>query len=144
MKNKLALLFSASILSISSSVALADPNPYAFDIQCPVAQNSSDMLSNYGDFIAGYGKKSVNNESESQIYFKSKSSVKGIPAQLDHYDNQGVKYNSTTGDVTCSYASNDGETSFEVTYTLINGKGGRADMISNNKIHIVIPFGLKA
>ena len=102
------------------------------------------MLSNYGDFIAGYGTKKIQGQDSGQIYFKSNSSIKDVPVQLDNYFNSGVKYTSTSGDVTCTYASNMGELSFEVAYTLTNGKGGKATSLSNDKIQILIPFALKA
>jgi hypothetical protein len=144
MRNKLALLFSASVLLISSTAALADPDPYTFDIRCPNAKTSSDLLSNYGGFIAGYGTKRINDKDETKIYFKSITSIKNIPAQIDHYENAGVKYNSTNGEITCTYSTSLNDPNFAITYTLTNGIGGKADLVSNDMIRIFIPFGKKA
>lgn len=143
MKMKLLLAVSASTLAISSPVAFADPNPFTLQIQCPNVNNPVNILSNYGDYIAGYGIEQIQGHEEvAQIYFKSKSNIKGIPAQLDDYINSGVKYNSTTGDVTCAYSSAVGDPSFGVTYTLANGKGGKAAIAESDRITVIIPFGL--
>ena len=144
MRNIFALTLAASVITFSSTVALADPIEINLEIQCPIAQNQSNMLSNYGDFIAGYGLERIKGQGDFSIYFKSNASIKGVPSQLENYFNSGVKYTSTTGDITCEYSSNAGEPSFEVIYTLTNGKGGKAISLGTSRINVLIPFGLKA
>jgi len=142
MKKKIALTFAALVVACSSPLALANPVGVEIDVFCPQTQYAFNMLSNYGDFIAGYGSENVGGQ-DTQIYFKSNTSVKGVPTNLDQYTNAEVAYASTTGNVTCSYMSNDGTPSFKIIYTLINGKGGQVFGASSNSITVEIPLGAK-
>jgi len=141
MKNIFALTLATAFVAFSSTVAFANPVGIDLDIQCPIVQNQSSMLSNYGDFIAGYGLERIKGQGDFPIYFKSKNSVNEIPAKLENYYNSAAEYNSTTGEITCKYASGKGEPFFEVNYTLTNGKGGKAEFLGDDRINILIPFG---
>ena len=141
MKKKFVLTFAALIVAGTSSLALANPTGVSVDVVCPVPQDPNSMLSNYGNFIAGYGLEHIEGHNPTRIYFKSDPSIKGVPAKLDQYQNYYAEYSSTTGNVTCSYISNDGTPSFKVIYTLINAKGGQVINSTSNEITIIIPFG---
>ena len=140
MKKIFAITLAASIVS---SAALAEPVGIYVEIECPVAQNQHIRLTNNGDYIGGYGLERIQGQVDSTVYFKSKASIKNVPADLQNYSNAGVKYGSSTGNVTCKYASSAGEASFEIIYTLMNGKAGKASVLRDNVINILLPFGLK-
>jgi hypothetical protein len=139
--NALVLFLLSSTVSLTPVVASADPGGINITIICPNVQNKEDMLSNYGDYIAGYGVKQIIFEPNLPIYFKSSASTARVPVDLQPYVNAWVKYNSSTGSISCSYVSNLGEPSFDMAYTLTNGKGGKITRVDNDRIFILIPFG---
>jgi hypothetical protein len=107
------------------------------DIPCPMAREQSNMLSNYGDFVAGYGLERIEGQGDFPIYFKSNTSGKNLSANLNDY------YSCTTGEVTCHYSGMAQNLPFKVIYTLANGKGGKAVAEGPDRINILVPFAYK-
>ncbi|KTD14780.1 hypothetical protein Lgra_0483 [Legionella gratiana] len=137
-----ALLMFSTI--IFSPVIKANPLSLIADIFCPVTQGASNSITNFGDYIAGFGTENILSQNN-PIYFKSISLAHNVPAQLGNYYNETTNYNSTTGEVTCNYVSNNPiEPRFAVAYTLTNGKGGAVQGQSSNSISIIFPVGLKS
>ncbi|KGP64184.1 hypothetical protein EP47_10305 [Legionella norrlandica] len=127
-----------------SPATMAGPVGLVVDIYCPVTQGAPNVITNFGDYIAGYGMENILSQNN-PIYFKTISMPHDVPAHLGNYYNETVNYNSTTGQVTCSYISNNPiEPRFAVAYTLTNGKGGAVQWQSGNSINIIFPVGLKS
>jgi len=131
---------SCLVLLSTPLLSYADPVNLQIDIQCPIVNSSSSTLSNFGDYIAGYGMETVSNQMF-PIYFKS-GPIQNIPAQLTNYVNSNTQYDSTKGTITCSYTSNDANPPFTVMYDLTNGKGGVVTSSSANSIDINLPVGM--
>lgn len=125
------------------NIAMADPTGYDITVACPSTQGSPNNIANFGDYIAGYGVEFILSQAL-QVYFHSTGSVQDVPANLINYFNDSVTYNSASGNIVCSYQSNNfGDPRFTVTYTLTNGLGGSVQAQSNNSISVRIPVGLK-
>ncbi|KTD76508.1 hypothetical protein [Legionella waltersii] len=130
------------LLSFVSAAALAGPVNLIVDVYCPSTQGPM-VLTNFGDYIGGYGMENILSQNN-PVYFKSISIAHDVPANLTTYFNESVNYNSTTGQVTCNYMSNNPtEPRFGVAYSLTNGKGGAVQWQSQNSINITIPVGLR-
>jgi hypothetical protein len=130
------------LLSIVSTAVMADPVNLIVDIYCPATQGPNP-LTNFGDYIGGYGAENILSQNN-PVYFKSISIAHDVPTSITNYFNESVNYNSTTGQVTCNYMSNNPtEPRFGVAYTLTNGKGGAVQWQSQNSININIPVGLR-
>ncbi|HBD9350567.1 TPA: hypothetical protein KLD36_001946, partial [Legionella pneumophila] len=84
-----------------SPVIKASPVGLIVDIYCPTTQGGPNVITNFGDCIAGYGMENILSQNN-PIYFKSISLAHDVPAQLGNYYNETTSYNSTTGQVTCS------------------------------------------
>ncbi|APF04067.1 TPA: hypothetical protein ACJ5DT_000780 [Legionella pneumophila] len=127
-----------------SPVIKASPIGLMVDIYCPTTQGAPNVITNFGDYIGGYGMENILSQNN-PIYFKSISLAHDVPAQLGNYYNEATSYNSTTGQVTCSYISNNPtEPRFAVAYTLTNGKGGSVQWQSGNSINIIFPVGFNS
>ena len=129
-------IFSSVLIAAACLVNLpasADPTTLKVTYRCPTG------LSNFGDYISGFGAEILGRSVTNKIYFKSFQYTPGIPVSLSKYSNSDTNYDSTTGNVICSYASSDtSESSFDLAYYVTNGKGGR--IISKNKKAIKIVF----
>lgn len=135
------LLLSGFVLL--SETATADPIFNEITVVCPTTQGSPNSIANFGDYIGGYGVEFILSQTL-QVYFRSTGSVKDIPSNLMNYFNDSINYNSASGNVICSYQSNNPiDSRFTVTYTLTNGLGGSVLSQSNNSINIILPTGLK-
>ncbi|KTD40732.1 hypothetical protein [Legionella parisiensis] len=141
-------IFLSSLLMLSSlivlpEVAQADPIGYETTFFCPMAQGGPNAVTNFGSYIGGYGIENILSQTL-QVYFRSTGSVQDVPANLINYFNDSVTYNSATGNIICSYQSNNpADPRFTVTYTITNGLGGAVQAQSNNSISIRMPVGLK-
>lgn len=146
-----------SLLAVSSfalsSIAMASPlssigiiaNPVGLpsDIVCPATQGTSNVVTNFGNYIAGYGTQFMLANSL-PIYFKSSGAPTGVPSKLVSYINDTADYDSATGKVTCSYVSNSlGQPAFSVDYYLTNGQGGIVVAQSNNSVSLMFQVGVK-
>jgi hypothetical protein len=143
----LAILFSLLIAPpalMAKTIGITiNPTGLNIDIVCPETQSGPNVLANFGDYIAGYGYENILSQTNN-IYFKSSCLPSDIPNQLTNYNNDSVKYNSTTGLVTCAYSSiNQNEGNFSINYTLTNGRGGVVLSQSNNEINLLLPVGFK-
>lgn len=120
---------------------IANPVGVPADIVCPSTLGSSNVLTNFGSYIAGFGTESILSVSNA-VYFKSNSLPDEMPRKLVNYFNEAADYDSTTGKVTCRYASN-GPTDprFSVYYTLTNGTGGVIQGQSSNSISLLFQVG---
>ena len=142
---KSSLVYSILLLSTItfSPVINAGPVGLVVDIYCPATQGTPNVVTHFGDYIAGYGVENILSQNN-PIYFKSISLAHEVPAQLVNYYNESASYHSTTGQVTCTYASNNPvEPRFGVAYNVTNGKGGAVQWQSNNSINIIFPVGIK-
>ncbi|CAM3044830.1 hypothetical protein LEAN103870_14540 [Legionella anisa] len=141
-------IFLSSLLMLSGSIALpemamADPIGYEVNVFCPMTQGGPNAVTNFGSYIGGYGMENILSQTL-QVYFRSTGSVQDVPANLINYFNDSVTYNSATGNIICSYQSNNpADPRFTVTYTITNGLGGTLLGQSNNSITVRIPVGLK-
>jgi hypothetical protein len=129
---------------ISSPVhIIANPVGLPSDIVCPSTQGTSNVITNFGNYIAGYGTEFMLSNSL-PIYFKSGLPTAGTPRKLAGYFNESTDYDSTTGKVSCNYVSNNlGEPAFSVDYFLTNGQGGVVVAQSNNSISLLFQVGVK-
>ncbi len=143
MKKKYAL---GSLLALSTlvlSTAIASPVGFQADIYCPSTQGSSNVITNFGDYISGYGVEYLLSQTN-PAYFRSTAYVQNVPATLINYFNDSISYNSTTGVVSCNYQSNIAtDPTFSVSYFVTNGKGGAVQWQSANAIGIMFPVGLR-
>jgi len=141
----LALLCSVSGLTFVPVMVIADPIGLNINVVCPVANGGSpNTLTNFGDYVAGFGQEFIQNQGSPSIYFKSAANPLNMPNKLLNYSNQMADYDSVTGQVFCSYvSSNPAEPSFTVSYTLANGKGGQITQQSNNNVNILLALGFR-
>lgn len=123
--------------------ANADPIDYNMQIKCPTINGKQNILTNYGDYIGGYGSQTLDSNQPRLIYFKSLSLPSGMPSKLGTYDNSLVEYNSATGVVSCAYESFADQPAFTVSYALTNGRGGMVVSQAKNSISLVLPIGLR-
>lgn len=144
MKTQPAILFITAVLLLNPAFSVADPTGVNIEIRCPNPKNSSDLLTNFGDYIAGYGSLKIVGLNDTRIYFKSLYNAEIVSNELDGYLNAGVEYKSTSGTVSCAYRSLQGYPPFEIAYTLTNGRGGKAMQQDQEQIIVTIPVGLKA
>jgi len=126
---------------IFSPVAIASSNQLTVEFICPF----NNVLSHYEQTIIGDGTETVYT-APTQIshptfsYTEHTSDV--IPSDLLQYQNHGVSYNSNSGSVSCHFDSYDSKyTPVDLSYTMMNGKGGLVKSSSNNSIVIVLPVG---
>lgn len=140
----LASLLSVSALSLTPVIAAADPAGINILVRCPTTQGVQNVLTHFGDYIAGYGDETIQNQGSTPIYFKSSALAFGVPGQLGNYHNNGTSYESSSGQVTCNYtSSNPKEPNFAVSYDLTNGKGGTIVQQGKDFIRFVLPVGLR-
>jgi len=142
-----SLLAVSSLVLSSAAMAsigiIANPVGLPSDIVCPATQGTSNVLTNFGNYIAGYGTQFMFSNSL-PVYFKSSAYPTGVPSKLVSYINDTADYDSTTGKVTCSYVSNSlGQPAFSVDYFLTNGQGGIVVAQSNNSISLLFQVGAK-
>lgn len=140
-----SIIFSPVIMAkphgISANI-IANPIGVPVDITCPSAQGNTNVITNFGSYIAGYGSESVLSGSN-LIYFKSNSLPDDIPRKLTNYFNESADYDSTTGRISCVFASNTSDPRFSIAYFSTNGLGGIVQAQSNNSISIIFPVGIR-
>ncbi len=143
-KRSLISLLVLSSAVFASGVVTADPVSVSTYVACPGTQNGSSQLTNFGNYIAGFGSQSLLSQTVF-VYFKSEGIPSNTPGNLTNYFNDAAAYDSTTGRVSCSYQSSiSTDPYFTVSYTLTNGRGGAVQGQTNNAISILFPVGLKA
>lgn len=127
----------------SAAQIITNPVGQPSDIYCPSTQGTTNVVTNFGSYIAGFGTQfSLSNNQP--IYFKSGLPAPGTPRKLLSYFNESIDYDSTTGNISCTYASNNfGEPPFSVDYLLTNGRGGIVVGQSNNSISLIFQIGFK-
>ena len=137
-------LLALSGLVLSPGIVLADnPITYGVTVYCPGTQGSSNVITNFGSYIGGYGVEYILNYT-TQAYFRSTAYLQNVPASLANYFNESVAYNSTTGVISCTYQSSiPTDAIFAVSYNLTNGLGGSVQSQSANAISINFPAGLR-
>lgn len=126
--------------------AIAGGNTQQVGFTCPDASGSgAHSLSNYGGFIAGYGKESINSvPCPDEPYFTFHYSDGHYPANLPvgTYVNSGVDYNPVNGTIICNYSSGTGYDPLHVSYHLSNGFGGLLVSSALDQIVILQYLGL--
>lgn len=144
MKSTLASVL--AVFALTPIVALADPTDLEVNVFCPYTSGAGNVLANHGDYIAGNGEEIVNGMGRKTIYFKSTDSLpQNIPAKLNNYRHEKAEYDSTTARVSCVYTSfMEGEPSFNVSYTLTNGRGGMIIAQTPDHVTFRLPVGFKA
>lgn len=146
MKSSIALASLLSLSAIAPTLAFAEPGGLNIVITCPATNGNQNVLTNFGEYIAGYGQETIEGVGGMPVYFRSfASNFSNLPTKLTNYRNEGVTYVSTTGQVNCNYVSQspNKEPAFDVSYTLTNGKGGSVTRQAPNSITIRLPVGLK-
>ncbi len=140
MRKIIPVLFSIAL----SSVVFADPIPVKVSVICPLTNPIRDAIANYGSYVAGEGQLNVQQASSSVIYFKSQGNLPGrLPNDLNTYDNFSAAYNANSGEVICSFRSNDPQYPLvSVSYILTNGKGGTITAYGNDYLDISLPVGV--
>lgn len=143
-KNRsLRSLLVLSSLALAPVVAMANPISLFADFFCPGTQGAANVVINFGNYIAGYGVENTLSQSL-PVYFRSLSFPGGVPRKLGNYFNQAADYDSTTGLVSCEYASsNASDPNFIVYYGATNGLGGVIQSQSNNMVSLIFPVGFK-
>lgn len=138
-KNSFLSSLFAATLSLAATSVGASPLFTQADFSCPVVS----QLSNFGDYIAGYGNEMVLSQNN-PVYFQTIQWPAGVPDSLNGYYNSGTNYNSVNAHVTCSYASGDGSSQpFDLAYYVTNGKGGLVQWQNNESISLMLPVGLR-
>jgi hypothetical protein len=94
-------------------------------------------------YIAGYGTEQIDQNPMVQPYFVGET-ANDTPSKLNGFINGGVSYNSTTGQIDCTYHSQNALSDFVVSYVLTNGRGGIVQNNTQNMIVIAVPMGLKS
>lgn len=135
-----SMLLSAYAYS-ADSIKL-NPAHTQIDISCPISlPGEPNTISNFGDYIAGYGQESLLSRTQS-IYFTSESNVPDAPIILVDYYNESVSYNSIKGTVSCYFQSIiPTDPRFSIFYQLTNGQGGTVISQTSNAISILLPIG---
>ncbi len=138
MKKVFIFALSLSALAFTSSI-FAGPSNIEINIQCPLPEDPTSGLGNFGDFIGGYGIENIQKQNKT-IYFKSVKPISDqIPSDLKKYHNTNVNYDSVKGEVTCQYTGNGSD--FTVMYTMQNGKGGFVINQTPAIIYLQLPVG---
>lgn len=138
----LAPLAMANSLSTPLNI-IANPVGVPADLVCPSTQGTSNVLTNFGSYIAGFGTESILSVGNS-VYFKSNSLPDDMPRKLVNYFNESTDYDSTNGKVTCTYASSvPTDPRFAVYYRLTNGTGGVIQAQTSNSISLMFQVGLQ-
>ena len=134
-------LLAVSTIMFTPVITHADPIGLYVDIYCPYTQGSDHVITNFGNYIGGYGSENIVSQNR-DIYFASPSLPADMPTSLTNYYSESTAYNATSGKVSCTYtSSNPAEPRFIVSYTLTNGKGGALNWQNNNSISITLPIG---
>ena len=142
MKNTLLSLVLSGV-AIAPGGVMADPTNVSLYIACPETQPGWNMITNFGNYIAGFGMETVFS-TNIPVYFKSTYMPSNTPNTLINYGNSSIEYDSTTGIVTCNYSTNVASNPvFSVSYTITNGKGGALESVSNKALSLIFPVGLK-
>src|SRR5579862_4897668 len=124
MKNKFTFASLLASFALAPIISHAAPIGVTEEIFCPYTQGSSNVITNFGNYIAGYGVANLLSQ-KIDVYFKSSYFPEGVPSNLSNYLSQSANYDSTTGKVSCTYTSNKvPDPDFTVSYTIVNGKGG--------------------
>lgn len=130
-------LFAAACTLLVSTVN-AEPIKHDVTFSCPVIE----MVSNFGDNVAGYGAELIFGESR-PVYFKTLLWPEGVPSDLSSYSSSATDYDSITALITCSYtSSNSNNAAFDLTYSMANGKGGLITAQTASVISLQFPIGL--
>jgi hypothetical protein len=142
MKRSIIVSSVLSLLALSPVVALAEPSELEIHVSCPQV----DVLANHGDYIAGYGEETIVSMPTKKIYFKSTNVLDAnTPKNLKSYFSEKVEYDSTSGQVSCTYTDyRNRYPNVTVSYTLTNAKGGIAEAQASDRIKIRLPLGLRA
>lgn len=135
-------VMSAAISPVASAVTTGHVTKIT--VNCPdISNKTKDKLINYGTYIAGIGTERVNSDAPTHPLFQTPTSPGEIPFDLKAagYDGAGVKYNPSTGTVTCYFQSSLGFDPFIVSSKLLNARGGHVVSSGDEEIKIKIPVG---
>jgi len=127
---------------VAAPLALAqNPTNILINVVCPSTQTPTNVITNFGNYIAGYGTEQIDQNPMVQPYFVGQTAT-DTPPRLNGFNSSGVNYDSTTGQVDCSYTQS-GFTDLVVSYVLTNGRGGAVQNSNQNSLIIAMPVGLK-
>lgn len=146
MKNFMSTVISAAILtSCSASIAFAHSHIVKITVDCPdISNKGTEVVTNYGSYLAGPGIQKVNSDASSFPLFQSPMIVGlNIPFNLtsNGYFNDGVSYNSLIGAVVCKYSSTMGFDGFYLSTVMHNARNGHVASSNAEEIHLKIPVG---
>ena len=83
-KRTLISLLILSSVALAPGMAMADPIGVSTYVGCPGTQLGSYQLTNFGNYIAGFGYQSLLSQT-TYVYFKSATSTSSVPASLTNY-----------------------------------------------------------
>lgn len=149
MKNKMnTVVFCAIYGLLASSNAIADPNIIEVGIVCPDTSGTGQYtLSNFNDYIAGYGKEYINSGTPAHVspYFSVKTYGGNFPALISEgaYVSTSTQFDPGQSLVTCNYISSAGFAPIHVSYWLTNAQGSTILSQTVDTININVYLGLK-
>ena len=135
-----------AVSTLCASIAMAQGHSVKVTLDCPdIATKGSEIVTNYGTYIAGTGFERVNSDAATQPLFQGPT-VPGANIPIDlkasGYSNNGVSYNPAVGAVTCYYKSSMGFDPFSISYLMVNAMGGYTVSSGSEEIHLKLPVGL--
>ena|SRR5579862_2116172 len=149
---KSIIIFTAILGMAAASSAMAALHT-KLTINCPVTSGDAvNQLRNFANsYVAGSGVETMQIEDKSRcsrVPFKSTSALPaGITGDLSSYAVAAVNFNITDAanpKITCSYVSQSGLPSFDVSYALLNGFGASVDSSTADSITLSLPVGRTA
>ena len=146
MNNFMNKFVTAVILtSCSAPIAFASSHIVKITVDCPdIGNKGTEIVTNYGSYLAGPGIQKVNSDASSYPLFQSPMVVGlNIPYNLNShgYFNDGVTYNALIGAVVCKYSSSMGFDGFYLSTVMHNARNGHVASSSAEEIHLKIPVG---
>ena len=119
------------------------PSALTVDVSCPGVHGVTNVITNFGDYVGGYGVEYIMSQPGVPAYFTSPFLPPTVPSSLVYYFNETANYDSKTGIVSCTYLSSlPTEPGFSVAYYVTNGRGGAINTQTASTVEIIFPFGL--
>lgn len=135
-----------AVSSLCVSIAMAQNHSVKVTLNCPdIANKRSEVITNYGTYIAGTGFERINSDAATRPLFQGQTAQGAnipIDLQTNGYSNNGVSYNPAVGTVTCYYKSSMGFDPFSISYLMVNAIGGYTVSSGSKEINMKLPIGV--
>lgn len=147
MKKCMVILYVSGTLILAGNVLADPPTTMRIRFDCPLAADRHHPLVNYGNIIAGEGKRRFITPATDYQFVQFSSGVivmTNIPANIadGNYLATSTSY-LQSGLVTCHYTSSLNFAPFDVHYQMTNGNGGTQVRARQHEIYISLNVGLK-